>query len=731
MALLAFSIACAGVVASQAQLRPCMIITREDVAAMRASAGAYAPFDSAVRSAEAMLAPVIDRQPDVPIPVDAGGRTHERHKQNYAHMQAAGVLYALSGDQRYARFVRDMLVAYAELYPKLGLHPAANSTESGGRLFWQTLNETVWLVHVAQAYDCIYDWLSPADRLTIERGVLRPMARFFTEDHAREFDRIHNHGTWMVASVGMLGYALRDEGLVRKALYGISTDRAGGFLRQLDKLFSPDGYYAEGPYYTRYAVMPFFLFAQAIENNQPQLRIFAYRDSILQKVLWTTLQQTTPAGTFIPFNDALKDMSLLAKEIVTMVDLGYARYGGRRELLSVAARQERVMLSGAGLAVARGLSTQQPLPFPFRSLELRDGPTGDNGGVGLLRASPGGDNSLVVMKCSSQGMGHGHFDRLGLLVYDQDREVLQDYGSVRFINVETKDGGRYLPENKTWAKQTIAHNTVTVDGRSHFDGNLDRAESTPGTRRFFDIRDSSVQVMSATAANVAPGVTLQRTVLLVLDPAFSRPVIIDLLRAVSPRSHRYDLPFYYIGHLVNSTVPYTAYTDKQERMGDGSGYQHLWTEASGSASGSVQWTWLLGGRYYSVTSAADSGMQVLFARIGAGDPSFNLRNERSVILRRNAKTALFASVLEPHGEFEPVEEVSRNARPRIKDVRVLADGEEGSVVDVVGTGGLHWRVMVSNGTPAESAIHSVQHQGGSAQWRGNFKLLRQLPGESD
>ena len=38
-----------------------------------------------------------------------------------------------------------------------------------------------------------------------------------------------------------------------------------------------------------------------------------------------------------------------------------------------------------------------------------------------------------------------------------------------------KFGGRYLPENKSYALQTIAHNTVTVDGRSNYGGDYDTA----------------------------------------------------------------------------------------------------------------------------------------------------------------------------------------------------------------------------------------------------------------
>jgi hypothetical protein len=314
-----------------------------------------------------------------------------------------------------------------------------------------------------------------------------------------------------------------------------------------------------------------------------------------------------------------------------MLAIGYARCGGRRELLSLAAGQERVMLSGAGLRVARDLAAGPPPPFPFRSIELRDGADGSQGGIGLLRASRGREGTLLVMKYSSQGMDHGHFDRLGLLYYDQGREVLQDYGSARFINVETKDGGRYLPENKTWAKQTIAHNTITADGRSQYDGKLERAERHAGERRFFDAADSACQVMSAAASEIAPGVRMQRTAMLVRDPRFVAPVVIDILRVTSAATHQYDLPFYYQGQLVNTTLSLNL-TKSRQPLGRRtdisiSGWRRppLW-QAQRSGPGCWGAT---------IRHKCCSGSTAFFVRMGAGNPSFNLRPSGRLLRRRS------------------------------------------------------------------------------------------------
>lgn len=713
--------------ASAQQSRPRIILTQHDVQTIRQESDKYPMFNAVLNEAKHKVESALASPIDVPVPRDAGGYTHERHKQNYREMQLAGVLYAVTGDERYAGFVRDMLLTYAELYPGLPDHPMG-AGEAVGKLFWQTLNEAVWLVHVSQAYDCVYDAISVADRKMIESKLLRPMAKFFTVDHQYEHDRIHNHGTWTVSATGMLGFALRDYELVDKALYGTKgskKNKQGGFLRQLDLLFSPDGYYTEGPYYTRYAIMPFFLFAQAIENNRPELKIFEYRKQILKKAMIAVLQQTYTNGMFIPFNDALKEMSFLANEIVIALDISYEHYGADRSLLSIAKKQNAVMLSGAGLRVARDIAGAKVIPdFAWESIELSDGPNGDEGGVGILRSGNAPDQAMLLLKYTAHGKSHGHYDKLAILYADQGKEILQDYGAVRFINVEPKNGGRYLHETATWARQTIAHNTVTVDQQSNYQGKIDNAEKHHADRHFFSSSDSACQVVSAKVATAYPRVLMQRTSAMIRDARFSRPLVVDVFRVVSQHAHQYDLPFYYMGHLMYTNLKYEANTTRQQALGASNGYQHLWNEAQGKAAGSVRVTWLNGGRYYSVVSAADTSTTVYFVRIGANDPDFNLRSEPGFILRKSAISHVFASVIEAHGSFDPVTELAPGATGKIESVSVLASTDEGTVVEIVGKDSVRMVFMVANGSASDTARHRISTNGCEYSWVGNYQFIK-------
>ena len=701
---------------------PGIFLTRADAAAIRASAGRYPLLDRTLAEARRTMDSAFATPMSVPQPGEAGGYAHERHKQNYREMQLAGELWQITGDVRYPRFVRHMLEQYAVLYPTLGAHPLARN-QAPGKLFHQSLNDANWLVATAIAYDCIYDWLSSTDRTRFETKVFRPMAEWLSVTQAREFDRIHNHGTWAVAAVGMIGYVMRDTSYVNRALYGTRRDKSGGYLRQLDLLFSPDGYYMEGPYYVRYAALPFFQFAEAIERQQPSLGIYRYRDAILKKALYSAVQTAYPNGVFPPINDASRTMAISAPEVVLALDLAYARYGPDRNLLGAATLQGAVTLNGAGLLLARDLAAARPAPaMNFGSIEFTDGPRGDEGGLGILRSGAGRNATMLLMKYGVHGEGHGHFDKLHFVFFDGGREVVPDYGFSRWINIEPKFGGRYLKENESYAMQTVAHNTLVVDERSQSGSRHATADSVAGTRHFFDARDSTVQVMSARDSVSYAGVRQQRTMLLIRDVRLPYPVVVDLFRTTSGAQHTYDLPLHFRGQLIATSVKYQPSTSRLDALGTAAGYQHLWREASATTGESVKLTWLDGSRYYSVTTAGLPGTEVLFARTGAGDPDFNLSSEPAMLVRRRAENTLFASVIEPHGYFSESEERSIEATGRITGVRVLGSGDDGSVVRITGAGDLQWTVMVSNGPASATARHRVDAGGETFEWVGNFSV---------
>ena len=648
---------------------PNLVITQDDVSLMRAGLLQSPRFKAAYEAKKQAVDQQLAVDIDVPEPRDGGGGyTHERHKKNYQLMFDAGVIFQISEEQKYADAVADILLQYADLYPRLPLHPKRKTkSQNPGKLFWQSLNEAVWLVYTIQAYDLVYNAIDPEQRQIIEQQLLRPAALFLSEGQPSTFNKVHNHGTWATAGVGMAGYVLNEPEWVERALYDLEKSGKGGFLTQLDQLFSPQGYYNEGPYYQRYALMPFITFAKAIENNQPERQIFDYRDQILLKAIDTTIQLSYN-GLFFPINDAIKSKGIDTIELVHGVTIAYG-LTQQPGFLDIARQQDQIVLSGDGYRVAKALDEGKAEAYPFRSTALGDGADGRQGALVIMRNASQGHQTLVF-KPAAQGLGHGHFDKLHWLFYDKNQEIVGDYGAARFLNVEAKFGGRYLPENNSYAKQTIAHNTLVVDEISHFNGKV-KTGNLHAPELLYFAHNQQGSVSKATINSAYPGVVLSRTMAMVSLPGVDLPIVVDIFEASSDEPHQYDLPLHYHGQLIETNFSLNSNTTSMRPLGDKNGYQHLWLMATASPdSGLAKATWLNdNGRFYTLNSLVADKEQWLFTQIGANDPDFNLRHERAFVRRLDgAKKARFVSVLEIHGDYNPSKEYTLQAGSQLSEL---------------------------------------------------------------
>ncbi len=656
----------------------------------------------------------------VPFPKDpGGGYTHEKHKQNYIEMYNAGVVYQLTRDEKYAAFVRDMLNEYAKLYPTLGIHPMQKN-QAPGKLFWQGLNESMWLVYTIQAYDCIHDFLSAEERANIEDNLFKKVVEFFTVEDKYSFDRVHNHGTWAVAGVGMTGMVLGDSLMVQEALYSTKLDGSGGFLKQIEELFSPDGYYAEGPYYQRFALLPFIVFAQALENNMPELKIFDYKDGVLLKAVTTLVQLTNSDGKFYPINDVIKEKSWLTPELVFGTNIVYA-LNEDATLLDVVEEKGQVMLSASGLAVAKAIEDGKTKPFVRHSMIIHDGANGDKGGLALMRLGDSENQTSVLFKFASQGMGHGHFDRLSINLFDKGNEVVPDYGAARFLNVVAKEGGRYLPENKTWANQTIAHNTLAINQESNFKGDLNAAEASNPKLIFADLENPTLQVVSATDDNCYEGASLNRT--LVLLELENRTYLIDLFNIKNEKSGQYDLPVYFNGQILDANFEYSRLTD-YKILGKNNGYQHLIVDAKANKLPSTaRITWMKDRGFYTLTTLADSDTEFFVTRLGANDPNYNLRKQMGMLFRfPKSKNKKLLTVYEMHGNYNPVSEAILDSEGSVKNMK-LVEGDDEKVAVLLELKNEKTIQLMLDLKFAGSAKNAMAVNGKSVTWEGNYKII--------
>lgn len=715
-------------------MHPNLILTAQGVKDIRAQLGSIPIFDRTLKTVQEEIDAEIALGIDTPIPLDySGGYTHVRHKRNMVVLQKAGVLYQILDDEKYAKYVKDMLMQYEAMYKTLPLHPKTRSY-ARGKLFWQCLNDANWLVYVSQAYDCVYNYLTEEERNTLEANLFKPFADHISVDSPQFYQRVHNHSTWGNAAVGMIGLVMNDQELIDRALYGIkdlkldtkekdddggflNKDGKAGFLANIEEPFSPDGYYNEGPYYQRYAMYPFLVFAEGLHNVKPELKIFEYKDGVLLKSINALLNLSDADGDFFPLNDGQKGMSYYNDALVTAVDISY-KFGDQNPgLLSVAEKQDKVLLDDSGLAVALGIKNGEAQPFDKKAINLSDGPNGTQGGVGILR----NEELELVFKYAAQGSSHGHYDKLSYSLYENGEEVIQDYGLARFVNIEQKGGGNYLKENKTWAKQTIAHNTVTQNETSHFNGKYEIGSKNHSVLHYFSSDNQSVQVVSAKEVNAYPGTEMLRTMAIIKDPDFEKPYVLDIMKIVSNKINQYDFPYYFFGQVLATNFEYKT-PETLKPLGSKNGYQHLYVEATAKASDvNSKFSWLNNRKFYTLTTVTNTNDDLLFTRIGANDPEFNLRRDPALLLRRkNTKNTLFVSTIEAHGSYSPVSESAVNSNSNIKELKVILDTEEYTAIAITNINSVTKLFITANKNASEEAKHALKINGVDYQWSGAY-----------
>ncbi|HEY3440178.1 MAG TPA: heparinase II/III family protein [Paludibaculum sp.] len=447
--------------------------------------------------------------------------------------------WRFTGEPQFAAQAAWILNRYAARYTTYALHDKDNkNTRSGARAHSQTLDESVWLLPVAWAYDLLAgaDALTPADRAAIESTLLRAAVETIQRNDAGA----SNWQSWHNAAIGAAGFALADRSLIAAAIDGKS-----GFRFQMLNSVTPDGYWYEGAWgYHFYALDPLLRLSQMAWTNGIDL----YANPPLRAMFASPLLMVMPNGNLPAFNDS-KEVTLFNYD--TLYETAWSMYmePGFEVLLGRRSRGLNALLWGAPEINKAPLTGLASAAFP-------------ESGYAVLRA-PEGDH-MLALKFGPHGGGHGHYDKLNFVSYANGATMALDPGTQSYA----------APTHNTWDKVTIAHNTVTVDETT-------QAEST-GALIWAELAHPLYRAVRATAGAAAyKQATLTRTMLLTSE------YTVDLFEAQATygTDHIFDWAFHMDGALTTAlpTEPYTAFPAK-------SGYQHLAEPRAAQTSDSWQAT---------------------------------------------------------------------------------------------------------------------------------------------
>ena len=232
-----------------------------------------------------------------------------------------------------------------------------------------------------------------------------------------------------------------------------------------------------------------------------------------------------------------------------------------------------------------------------------------NLGYAILRDA----SKFALLDYGRHGGVHGHLDKLNLLLFSGDELG----GEPRFHRYED-------PLHAEWTRQTVAHNTMAVDGRGQ----------QPGTGRLlmFDATEGR-QIMRAEVADLYPGTLLDRTVVVLPD------AVADIYHARAARRLVCDRTLRFEGKLRGMGTA-------GQPLGLRDGYQHLKVAGREPLTASAERVWDTPVGPLHVTCVGAPGQEIITA-LGPDD-------DQIALLRQTGAEVTFAVIYRKAEWGQPV-----------------------------------------------------------------------------
>jgi len=137
-------------------------------------------------------------------------------------------------------------------------------------------------------------------------------------------------------------------------------------------------------------------------------------------------------------------------------------------------------------------------------------------------------------------------------------------------------------------------------------------------------------------------------------------------------------------------------------------------------------SWFDKNRFYTMTAAVSNDDELIFGRSGANDPSFHLRRDPCFIIRKkDTKEAVYASVIQTHGSYDPVSEVPLQPYGTIKEVLILKDTKDYTAIQFSNTDNQSWMVIIANENNSKTAKHAFSINDETFNWAGAYYFKKQ------
>ncbi|HZZ41689.1 MAG TPA: heparinase II/III family protein [Tepidisphaeraceae bacterium] len=424
------------------------------------------------------------------------------HLQLAEAVRDLGYLYHITGERKYGERARDIALAYADKYLSYAYHDIHNEPKvPGGRVTPQTLDEAIWLIHLAEGVDQIWPILTPPQIQSLKTKLFYPCVRgVILPQHMG----IHNIQCWKDSAVGLTGLLFDDSELLKDAVN--STEH--GLRAQIHLGVTADGQWDEGSWaYHFYALDAMLPLTEALRICGTDL----YTDD-LHRMFTAPILMAMPDGRLPAFNDS----DTTTADGDPAYEIGLARFHDALLAKPIITANPTTHAPPSRQNLPALLTGVSPLPDPPQERFASENYPAS--GYAILRSG----NTWMCLKYGPHGGGHGHYDKLSFVLYADGKILANDPGNSPYG----------LPLHNGWHKTTLAHNTISIDQEN-------QRESTGSCPAFIMGKDFSACLLDG--GTVYPNAKIKRAAFLLNDSA---AVFIDQVTTLDHQPHVIDLAYH-------------------------------------------------------------------------------------------------------------------------------------------------------------------------------------------
>jgi len=443
-----------------------------------------------------------------------------------------GIVYLIDGNEVYANTIRRMLLDYARYYNE---YPNNDNELGPTKLFQSTYMESVWIMYLAGAYDMVRKnkCFTMDEHRIIKNDLLIPSVEIILDYD----EKMNNRQAFNNAGIVAVGFLLEDQKFIDYAING-----PHGFITHMKKSVLEDGLWYEGDNY-HFATLPSIVnIAEICRHNNIDMYSKEFDGHTIKMMFDAPLLSLQPDLTFPSRKDSRYANHIAQRWYANLYELAYSRYLDPayakilKIIYSYEGHENAKLPNAAGIMDIFTAEISRRNRMDWRGFLNATPDLGDEKGLPITSSINMKGTGLAVLRRKNKGIyvsldygkyggGHGHPDRLNLNLFINGRRWLSDWGT-----------GNYYLDHLKWYRSTIAHNTIGVDGYAQL--------PVDGECTIFEEK-SEVSVVSAQVKEIAPGVNMQRTIIL-----FDNGLLFDCASVESEEKHKYHYALHSFGNLI-------------------------------------------------------------------------------------------------------------------------------------------------------------------------------------